>query len=117
MPVDSTRVVVRLDADIHPSRARRVGAGSVLAVAGGAVGGLLGLGLVIAHLPLLIAAGAAVLPFAGGAAGAYKVARSHRTVLSGVQLALEQILDRLEHGEFTRPGLLGSIAPRPQLPR
>jgi len=36
---------------------------------------------------------------------AYKVARSHRTVLSGVQLALEQVLDRLEHGEFTRPRL------------
>jgi hypothetical protein len=105
LPVDSTRVVVRLDADIHPSRARRVGAGSVLVVAGGAVGGLLGLGLVIAHLPILIAAGAAVLPFAGGTAGAYRIARSHRTVLSGVQLALEQVLDRLEHGEFTRPRL------------
>jgi hypothetical protein len=34
-----------------------------------------------------------------------------------VQLALEQVLDRLEHGEFTRPGLLGVIAPRPRLPR
>jgi hypothetical protein len=76
-------------------------------VAGGAVGGLLGLGLVIAHLPILIAAGAALLPFAGGTAGAYKVARSHRTVLSGVQLALEQVLDRLEHGELARPRLGG----------
>jgi hypothetical protein len=117
MPVDSTRVVVRLDADIHQSRARRVGFGSVLVVAGGAVGGLLGLGLVIAHLPLLIAAGAAAVPFAGGTAGAYKVAQSHRTVLSGVQLALEQVLDRLEHGELTRPSLLGAIGSRPRLPR
>jgi len=105
LPVDSTRVVVRLDADIHQSRARRVGGGSVLVVAGGAVGALLGLGLVIAHLPILIAAGAAVLPFAGGTAGGYKIARSHRTVLSGVQLALEQVLDRLEHGELSRPRL------------
>src|SRR6267143_3928675 len=52
LPVDSTRVVVRLDADIHPSRARRVGVGSVLMVAGGAVGGLVGLGVIIVHLPL-----------------------------------------------------------------
>jgi hypothetical protein len=117
LPVDSTRVVVRLDADIHPSRARRVGVGSVLVVAGGAVGGLVGLGVIIVHLPLLIAAGAAMIPLASGTAGAYKVARSHRTVLSGVQLALEQILDRLEHGEFTRPGLLGTMAPRQRLPR
>ena len=116
MPVDSTRVVVRLDADIHQSRARRIGLGGLLVGAGGVFGGLLGLGLVVAHLPLLIAAGGALLPLAGGTAGAYKVARSHRTVLSGVQLALEQVLDRLEHGEFSHPGLLGAIAPRPRLP-
>ena len=117
LPVDSTRAVVRLDADIHQSRARRVGFGGLLVGVGGLFGGLVGLGLVIAHLPILIAAGAAMLPLAGGTAGAYKVARSHRGVLSGVQLALEQVLDRLEHGEFTRPGLLGVIAPRPRLPR
>jgi len=107
LPVDSTRAVVRLDADIHPSRSRRVGFGGLLVGAGGVAGGLVGLGLVIAHLPILIAAGAAMVPIAGGTAGAYKVARSHRTVLSGVQLALEQVLDRLEHGEFTRPRLRG----------
>jgi len=117
LPVDSTRAVVRLDADIHQSRARRVGFGGLLVGVGGVFGGLLGLGLVVAHLPILIAAGAAMLPLAGGTAGAYKVARSHRGVLSGVQLALEQVLDRLEHGEFTRPGLLGVIAPRLRLPR
>lgn len=117
LPVDATRVVVRLDADIHQSRARRVGLGGVIVGAGGIMGGLVGLGLVIAHLPLLIAAGAAVLPFAGGTAGGYKVARSHRSVLSSVQLALEQVLDRLEHGEFARPGLLGAIASMPRLPR
>jgi hypothetical protein len=58
-----------------------------------------------------------VLPFAGGSLAAYRVARSHRAVLSSVQLALEQILDRLEHGEFERPGLLGVISPRTRLPR
>jgi hypothetical protein len=116
LPVDSTRSVVRLDADISPSRARRVGLGGVAAGAGGVIGGILGLGLVVAHLPLLIAAGAALLPLAGGTAGAYRIARSHRAVLSSVQLALEQILDRLEHGEVSRPGLLGALASRPRLP-
>src|ERR1700693_3616752 len=118
MPVDSSRVVVRLDADIHASRARRVGIGGFLATIGAAASGILGLGLVIAHIPLFIAAGAAVLPFAGGSVAAYKVARTHRSVLSSAQLALEQVLDRLEHGEFERPGgLLGAISPRPRMPR
>ncbi len=82
MPVDSTRVVVRLDADIHASRARRVGIGGLLATMGAAASGILGLGLIVA------------------------------------QLALEQILDRLEHGEFERPGgLLGVISSRGRLPR
>ncbi len=119
LPVDPTRVVVRLDADIHASRARRVGMGGFLAAMGAAASGLLGLGLIVAHLPLFIAAGAAVIPFAGGSLAAYRLARTHRAVLSSVQLALEQVLDRLEHGEFERPsgGLLGAIAPRPKLPR
>ncbi|HZE09499.1 MAG TPA: hypothetical protein VE110_12160 [Gemmatimonadaceae bacterium] len=117
LPVDGTRSVARLDADIHQNRARRVGVGGLLTGVGVVAGGLLGLGLVVAHVPLIIAAAGAVLPFAGGTAGGYKVARSHRTVLSNVQLALEQVLDRLEHGELTRPGLLETIAARPRLSR
>jgi hypothetical protein len=118
LPVDGSRVVVRLDADIHASRAKRVGMGGVLATMGAAASGIVGLALVVAHLPLIIAAGAAVLPFAGGSVAAYKLARTHRTVLASVQLALEQVLDRLEHGEFERPGgLLGAISPRVRLPR
>jgi hypothetical protein len=118
LPVDGSRVVVRLDADIHASRARRVGMGGFLAAMGAAASGILGLGLIVAHIPLFIAAGAAVLPFAGGTVAAYRLARTHRSVLSSVQLALEQVLDRLEHGEFERPGgLLGAISPRPRLPR
>lgn len=118
LQVDGSRVVVRLDADIHASRARRVGMSGFLAAMGAAAGGILGLGLIVAHLPFFIAAGSAVLPFAGGTVAAYKLARTHRTVLSSVQLALEQILDRLEHGEFEQPGgLLGAISPRPRLPR
>src|SRR4051812_3856777 len=118
LPVDSARVVVRLDADIHASRARRVGMGGVLGGIGAVASGVVGLGLVVAHLPLLIAAGVAVLPFAGGGLAGYRVARTHRGILSGVQLALEQILDRLEHGEFERSaGLLGAITSRPRPPQ
>jgi len=115
MPVDSSRVVVRLDADIHQSRAKRVGVGGFVGAMGLAVSGVIGLGLVIAHLPLILAAGATVIPIAGSGLGAYQIAKSHRTVLASVQLALEQILDRLEHGEFTRSGLLGTIASRARL--
>jgi len=118
LPVDSSRVVVRLDADINASRSRRVGIGTFVTAMGAAASGILGLGLVVGRLPLFIAAGAAVLPFAGGSVAGYRVARTHRGVLSGVQLALEQILDRLEHGEFERSaGLLGAIASRTRLPR
>ena len=118
LPVDSSRVVVRLDADIHASRAKRVGMGGFLATAGAVASGVIGLGLIVAHIPLLIAAASAVLPFAGSTVAAYKLARSHRAVLSSVQLALEQILDRLEHGELERQGgLLGAISSRPRLPR
>jgi hypothetical protein len=117
LPVDSSRVVVRLDADIHASRAKRVGIGGFVGALGATASGVVGLGLIVAHLPLVIAAGVAVLPFAGGSFAAYRVARTHRTVLSSVQLALEQILDRLEHGEFDRPGLLGAISSRARLPK
>ena len=117
LPVDGSRVVVRLDADIHASRSRRVGMGAFLAAMGAAASGVIGLGLIVAHIPLFIAAGSAVLPFAGSTVAAYKLARTHRTVLASVQLALEQVLDRLEHGEFERQGgLLGAISPRPRLP-
>src|SRR6476646_10432171 len=47
LPVDSSRVVVRLDADIHPSRSRRVGASGFVGAMGLAVSGVIGLGLVI----------------------------------------------------------------------
>lgn len=117
LPVDSSRVVVRLDADIHPSRSRRIGASGFVGAMGLAVSGVIGLGVAIANLPLLVAAGATVIPIAGSGIGAYQIAKSHRNVLSSVQLALEQILDRLEHGEFPRAGLLGTISSRARLPR
>jgi hypothetical protein len=118
LPVDAQRVVVRLDADVSSSRSRRVWVGGLLASAGTVASAVIGFGLVVAHLPILIAAAAAVLPFAGSTAAAFQIARSHRGILSSVQLALEQVLDRLEHGEIDRPtGLISSIVSRPRLPR
>src|SRR5256714_8093934 len=57
LPVDASRVVVRLDADIHASRARRVGVGGFVAAMGVAASGMIGLGLIVAHLPLMIGGG------------------------------------------------------------
>ena len=69
-------------------------------------------------LSKLIAAATAMVPLFGSSFAGYKIAQSHRTILSGVQLALEQILDRLEHGDFEKsPGLLGALSSRARLPR
>ena len=117
LPVDANRVVVRLDADVSASRSRRLAGGGAVAAAGTVGSAILGLGLVIAHLPLILAAGLAVIPLVGGAMGGYAVARGQRKVLSGVQLGLEQILDRLEHGDFPRAtGFFANLAPQPRLP-
>ena len=117
LPVDANRVVVRLDADLSASRSRRLAGGSAMTAVGTVGSAVLGLGLVIAHLPLILAAGLAVIPFVGGAVGGYAIARSQRKVLAGVQLGLEQILDRLEHGDFPRQGgFFAALAPQPRLP-
>src|SRR5438045_6685517 len=78
LPVDASRVVVRLDADIDASRSRRVGLGTFVTAMDAAASGVPGLRLVVAPLPLLLAAVAAVLPFAGGSFGGYRVARTRR---------------------------------------
>ncbi|HWZ59422.1 MAG TPA: hypothetical protein VNW46_10645 [Gemmatimonadaceae bacterium] len=103
VPVDNARVAVRLDADISRARTQRLEQGATVAVSGVAAGGgLIGLG-VIAHVALLGAlAGIAAVPAAAGLLVGFAVARSHRQVLERTQLALERILDRLEHGDLRR---------------
>jgi hypothetical protein len=105
VPVDANRVAVRLDADISRARAQRLEQGATVAIAGTAAGGgLMGLA-VIAHAVMLGAvASVAVVPVAAGAVVGYAIARSHRQVLERTQLALERILDRLEHGDVQRGG-------------
>jgi hypothetical protein len=52
-----------------------------------------------------------------GALGYYQARSRHAATLTRAQLALEQVLDRLERGELPRPSLLGAIAAVAALPR
>jgi hypothetical protein len=102
IPVDAEHVLVRLDADLGNVRSARVTSGG-LAIAGGALttGVLVTLGFFVpvAAVPTLL-----------GVAAGYLAVRGQPEAVARAQLALEQVLDRLEHGE-TRPSLLGLLAP------
>ena len=108
-PVDGDRVLVQLVADVGPARrARLVGGGAVAGA--GAVGGS-GLMLIpIAEPTFLIpAAIGAAITLGAGLFGGRLVARTHVVTARRVQVALEQLLDRLEHGELrenVEPGKL-----------
>jgi hypothetical protein len=102
IPVDADHVLVRLDANLSNVRAARVTSGG-LAVAGGAItsGVLAALGFFVpvAAVPTLL-----------GAVAGYFFVRGQPGLVGRAQLALEQVLDRLEHGD-SRPSLLGLLAP------
>lgn len=100
--VDQGRVLVRLDADFSPSRRRSVGwaaATAGLGVTSGA--GILALGSLAPEVAGLLIGGAigTATTLAGGLISA-AVAKAQRSKIARGQLALEQILDRLEHGEI-----------------
>lgn len=94
--LDSTRTMVRIDADLSPFRsslARQSAGATVLGVAAG--------GAMIA-LHFAIAAAAAPVVLVG--AGAFYAARGlNARTATAAQLALEQLLDRLERGEIVKP--------------
>jgi hypothetical protein len=103
VPVDANRVLVRLDATFADARRRNVTVGGSLAGVGVAGGG--GLVAVAASFPgssmaiaLLIGGAWAAL----GGVGLAAMARTQRSNVQNAQLALEQALDRLEHGEPAR---------------
>lgn len=99
--VDAERSIVRLDASLANVRSQRLlGGGGVIAAGGVASGVFIALGVM---------AGVAVLPLAVSVVGGYFIARSHGPQVAGAQLALEQMLDRLERGELQRPSLLSAI--------
>lgn len=103
--VDDTRVHVALDADFRTNRAHGAQQAAATTVIGAAAAGalvLIGITAVVAAAPALIAP---VIGLAG--------ARTfQRRLVSRAQLALEQLLDRLERQEIGRRGgesLLGAI--------
>jgi hypothetical protein len=100
--VDAERAIVRLDASLANVRSQRIAGGSGVAVAGGVTAGVL--------FALGVMAAVAALPVAAGLVGGYYIARSHSPQVAGAQLALEQMLDRLERGELQRPSLISGIA-------
>lgn len=99
--VDAERSIVRLDASLANVRSQRLAGGGGVIAAGGVTTGIL--------LALGVMAGVAALPVAAGVVAGYFVARSHGPQVAGAQLALEQMLDRLERGELLRPSLLSAI--------
>ena len=110
VPVDEQRVLVSLDADLSARRGRLAGelAGATV-VGAGATGVLVIMGLAIAFAaaPAVLAPAVAFYGFRG----------MQVRLLNRAQLALEQLLDRLESGDFGRPpSLLGAIAAVAALP-
>src|SRR5687768_3487585 len=100
VPVDELRSLVRLEADLSNLRTGRLaGAGASTAVGAVTGGALLALGF----FPL-----AAIAPVVVGAVAGYGVARSHRGVAARAQLALEQVLDRVETREPRQPHPIGT---------
>jgi len=99
--IDAERSIVRLDASLANVRKQRIAGGSGVAVAGGVTGGVL--------VALGVMTAVAALPVAAALVGGYFIARSHAPQVAGAQLALEQMLDRLERGELQRPSLLSAI--------
>jgi hypothetical protein len=110
IPVDEKRVLVSLDADLSARRGRLAGelAGATV-VGAGATGVLviMGIAAALAAAPAVIAPAAAYYGFRG----------MQTRLLTRAQLSLDQLLDRLERGEFGRaPSLLGAIAAAAALP-
>ena len=110
IPVDEKRVLVSLDADLSARRGRLAGelAGATV-VGAGATGVLVIMGIAgaVAAAPAVIAPAAAYYGFRG----------MQMRLLNRAQLSLEQLLDRLERGEFGRaPSLLSAIAAAAALP-
>ncbi|HUF28622.1 MAG TPA: hypothetical protein VMM18_16705 [Gemmatimonadaceae bacterium] len=105
LPAEEGRSTVRLDALLRDARGARV-AGSVGALASGAavsgIAVILGVMMPVALIPAALSVG-----------GAWATGRGHRRTVTRAQLALEQVLDRLEYGEMDQrqPGLLGILSP------
>jgi hypothetical protein len=108
--VDAERTLVHLDADLEPPRRGTV-AWSIVTATFGAAGGatLASVGIVLGF-PLVIAAVGGGLVAISGMAGAAGIAKAHRKLIARAQLALDQVLDQIEHGMSPKPRLLDHIS-------
>jgi hypothetical protein len=86
---------VTLIADLSNTRKERVAGGVAFLASGGT---LTTIGIVLG-----VATVVAVIPAAVGVAGGVAIARSNRTQIERVHVAMEQVLDRLERSEITVP--------------
>src|SRR6266568_1342469 len=87
--------LVRLEADVREQRTKRITGASVLTILGW---GMTGATALIAP-PVALAQALMLVPGVGLTLGATLVARTFRAANERVQIALEQVLDRLERGE------------------
>ena len=101
VPVDQDRIFVRLDADLSTTRQTRLRLGWATAATGVVSGGALAVIGTMLVVPTAAAFAAvalvAGLPAVAGVGGGYAIARQFRGTAVRAQLALEQLLDRLEH--------------------
>lgn len=105
VPVDASRTMVRVDADLAPFRSSLARQGAGATVLGIAAGG--------AMVALHFAIAAAIAPVVLVGAGAFYAARGiNSRTATAAQLALEQLLDRLERGEIAKPqpSILSALA-------
>ena len=101
--VDDARSLVRLDADLEPPRRGTVAWSTI--TAGASTAGGVGLAAValVANVPLAIGAAVGGVIALSGIAGATAIAKAHRKLVARAQLALDQVLDQLEHGLIAAP--------------
>jgi len=94
--VDSSKTIVRIDADLTSFRrslARQSAGATTLGIAAGGT-------MVALHFAIAAAVAPVVLV---GAAAFYAARGINARTATAAQLALEQLLDRLERGEITKP--------------
>ena len=104
--IDADRTLVRLEASLTNIRNERIAGGaSVIAIGAAATG----IALVLGLAPLV-----AAVPVVLAAAIGWIVARGHTQTVLRAQLALEQVLDRLERKETPRASLLDAFGPEPR---
>jgi hypothetical protein len=102
--------LVRLEADVREQRTKRISGGTVLAVLGW---GMTAATMMIAP-PLALAQALTLVPGIGLTVAGGFVARTHRGANERLQLALEQVLDRLERGEMRGSAGHGALPGVPQ---